>query len=151
MKPILGKSRILAALLILVLTSCKVMLIGAYDQVTDENIQKIQVEVMTLLVKVERNLDAKDSAANQYVHFKDRYENLAGETESLKVRCESIPKYNIVVEQVTLLQNNLQNLEKYHQIGFRTKEELVPIKKAFESEFAAMITLQNSLKRKKTD
>ncbi|MFI5152559.1 MAG: hypothetical protein ACHQET_04450 [Chitinophagales bacterium] len=151
MKPIFSKIRFLEVFLILVLASCKVMLIGAYDQVTDENIQKIQVEVMTLLVKIERNLDAHDSVANRYDHFKDRYELLAGETESLKVRCQSIPKYNIVVEQVSLLQDNLQNLEKYHQIGFRSTEELVPIKKAFESEFGAMITLQNSLKRKKTD
>ena len=151
MKPILRKIRILEVFLILILASCKVMLIGAYDQVTDENIQKIQVEVLTLLVRIERNLDANDSAANKYEHFKERYENLAGETESLKVRCQSIPKYNIVVEQVTLLQDNLKNLEKYHQIGFRTKEELVPIINSFESEFAAMITLQNSLKRKKTD
>ena len=130
---------------------CQVMLIGAYDQVTDQSIQKIQDEVMILLVKLDRNFDHQHPELNAYERFIGVYENLAGETESLRIRCQSLPKYAIVVEQVNLLDSNLHNLEKYHKIGFSRKEELVPIRKAFESQFGAMIILQNSLKRKKTD
>jgi hypothetical protein len=57
----------------------------------------------------------------------------------------------LVLEQVNLLQANLDNLEKYNKTGIRSKEELAPIKKAFESQFGAMIILQNALKRKKTN
>jgi hypothetical protein len=138
-------------LLLLMLAGCQVMLIGAYDQVTDQSIQKIQNEVMTMIVQLERNFDNHELMDNNYNRYKWTYENLAGEVESLEIRCQSLPKYDLVLEQVHLLQANLQNLEKYHRAGFTSKEELEPIKKAFESEFGAMIILQNSLKRKKTD
>jgi len=127
------------------------MLIGAYDQVTDESIQRIQTHTMTVLVRLERNFDNHHTEENRYELFKTDYENLAGETESLMIRCKSIPKYSIIIEQVTLLEKNLSDLEKYHQNGIKSKAELVPIKQAFESEFGGMIVLQNSLKRKKTD
>ena len=133
------------------LSSCHVMLIGAYDQVTDESIQKIQTHTMTILVRLERNFDNHHAEENRYELFKTDYENLAGETESLMIRCKSIPKYSIVIDQVTLLEKNLSDLEKYHQNGIKSKAELAPMKQAFESQFGAMIVLQNSLKRKKTD
>jgi hypothetical protein len=132
-------------------SACHVMLIGAYDQVTDESIQRIQTHTMTLLVKLERNFDNHHAEENRYELFKSDYENLAGETESLLIRCKSIPKYSIVIDQVNLLEKNLADLEKYHQTGIRSKAELEPIKQAFETQFGAMIVLQNSLKRKKTD
>jgi hypothetical protein len=132
-------------------TACHVVLIGAYDQVTDESIQRIQTHTMTVLVRLERNFDNHHAEENRYDLFKTDYENLAGETESLMIRCKSIPKYSIVIDQVSLLDKNLSDLEKYHQNGIKTKAELQPIKQAFESQFGAMIVLQNSLKRKKTD
>jgi hypothetical protein len=133
------------------LAACKVMLIGAYDPVTDESIQQIQNETMTMLVKMERNFDNHEAARNNYEFFREKYEQLAGEMESLKIRCKAIPKYDLILDQVNLLQANLQDLEKYHKAGFKSKEELEPIKKAFESTFSAMIVMQNALKRKKSD
>jgi hypothetical protein len=138
-------------LLPLFLAACKVMLIGAYDPVTDQTIQHIQNETMTMLVKMERNFDNREPAKNNYEYFRENYEELAGEVESLKIRCQSIPKYELILEQVNLLQANLQDLEKYHKTGFKSKEEIEPIKKAFESSFSAMIVMQNALKRKKSD
>ena len=138
-------------LLPLFLVACKVMLIGAYDPVTDQSIQHIQNETMTMLVKMERNFDNHEPAKNNYEYFREKYEDLAGEIESLKIRCQAIPKYELILEQVNLLQANLQDLEKYHKTGFKSKEELEPIKKAFESSFSAMIVMQNALKRKKSD
>lgn len=135
----------------LFLAACKVMLIGAYDPVTDQNIQHIQNETMTMLVKMERNFDNHESTRNNYEYFRDKYEELAGEIESLKIRCKAIPKYELILEQVGLLQANLEDLEKYHKTGFKSKEELEPIKKALESSFSAMIVMQNALKRKKSD
>lgn len=133
----------------LFLVSCKVMLIGAYDQVTDQSIQKIQTDVSTIIVKIERNIDNGEGEANKYALFKDNYETMAGEIETLKIRCNSMPKYKIVLEQVKLLEANLGILEKLHKIGFKQKQELAPIKSGFESQFSAMITLQNALKREK--
>src|SRR2546423_1423710 len=47
------------------LTGCHVMLIGAYDQVTDESIQKIQSEVSSLIVTIENNIAADDEDSNK--------------------------------------------------------------------------------------
>ncbi len=77
----------------LLLTGCHVMFIGAYDQVTDESIQQIQNDVSTLIVKLERNIDDNNAAANKYENFRNSYENIAGEIESLKIRCSSLTKY----------------------------------------------------------
>ena len=143
-----GKQLLMPSLLWL-LTACPVMLVGSYDQVTDESIQKLQDQVSLVMVRIERNFDGGEPAANEYVHFRDHYEKMAASMLSLQNRCQAIPKYGIVCDQLSLLDSNLRNLEKYHKTGFRSREELAPIKMAFERQFGAMIALQNALKRKK--
>ncbi|HEY4151229.1 MAG TPA: hypothetical protein VGM41_19965 [Chitinophagaceae bacterium] len=133
----------------LFLVSCRVLLIGAYDQVTDQSIQKIQTDVATLLVKIERNFDNNTPADNKYENFKPGYESISGEIESLKIRCNSLPKYKFVAAQVNALDSTLTDLEKFHKLGFDSKQEVELVKKTFESEFSSMIALQNGLKREK--
>jgi len=145
-----NKLKSLAIIAVLFLASCKVMLVGAYDQVTDQGIQKIQAEIATTLVKVERNLLSGATEDNKYEKFKGTYESMAGEIAVLKIRCSALPKYDIVLQQVGLLEDNLKNLEALHKIGFKNLSETAPIKSAFETQFKAMITLQNALKREKS-
>ena len=51
------------------------MLIGAYDQVTDEGIQQIQTEVSTLLVKIEKNINNNSPGENKYENLKNDIRN----------------------------------------------------------------------------
>ena len=150
MNQIIKKRKGFFLLSLIFLFSCQVMLIGAYDQVTDQSIQKIQNEVSTIIVKIEHNLEDKNADANKYENFKSDYDQIDGEIESLLIRCSSLPKYDIVIQQIDLLRENMANFRKYHKLGFNSVQELAPYKSGFESEFKNMIILQNKLKREKT-
>ncbi|MEO6455153.1 MAG: hypothetical protein ABIN97_13820 [Ginsengibacter sp.] len=143
------KTWIRTLVLSLLLTSCHVMFIGAYDQVTDESIQKIQNDITTIIVKLERNFDNNNTAANKYENFRSSYENIAGEIESLKIRCGSLAKYQIISEQVNLLAENIKLFEEIHKLGLIDKQPVETIKTTFQTAFKAMIVLQNALKREK--
>jgi hypothetical protein len=132
------KNRIVALMIPLILASCHVMLIGAYDQVTDESIQQIQTEVSILLVKVEKNIADGTLEKNKYENLKDDYDNIEGQIKSLKIRVNSLPKYKIISEQIDLLEANIIDLEKFNKIGFT---DIKPVH--------AMTALQNGLKRQK--
>lgn len=146
---ILKQKYFLTLLAPLFLISCKVMLIGAYDEVTDQGIQKVQSEISTILIRLERNIDNNTVAENDYKNFKEKYEAIAGQLETLRVRCNSIPKYNIILGQIAALTANVSDFEKLHKTGISNKQMLAVIKSNFEMQFSSMIKLQNGLKRKK--
>lgn len=125
------------------------MLIGAYDQVTDEAIQHIQNDVSLIIIKIERGFNTNSLNDLKYENYKSNYETIAAEVESLQIRCNVLPEYKIILQQMNLLEANIHNLESLQKIGFQKKEELAPIRNAFESQFGAMIVLQQALKRKK--
>ena len=53
--------------------SCRVMLIGNYDEVTDQSIQRIQTDVSSLFVKIEKNIADNDMAAVKYENYGTDY------------------------------------------------------------------------------
>jgi hypothetical protein len=135
----------------LMMTSCGVMLIGAYDSVTDQGIQQIQTDVSTLLVKIEKSITNGAPEQNKYETLKSNYDNIEGEIKSLKIRVASLPKYKIISDQVTLLENNVLDLEKLNKIGFPNSiRPIQVIDSTFQVQFTAMTALQNGLKRQKT-
>ena len=54
---------------LLLIVSCRVMLIGAYDEIADQSIQKIQNEVSSLIIKIEKNIITDDTEAIIYENF----------------------------------------------------------------------------------
>lgn len=132
-----------------VLISCHVVLIGAYDEVTDQGFQKIQNRIARLLVGVQNNL--ADSVENKFAKYKSQYEDIEGQIESIKVRCNALPKYHQVVIHAEGLDATFKNLEGYHKAGISLADtaSLKIIKRTFDIEFRAIIQLQNALKREK--
>jgi hypothetical protein len=133
----------------IVLLSCRVMLIGAYDQVTDQGIQQIQTEICTLLVKIERNINDNTLDGNKYENLKNAYDNIEGEIKSLEIRVNSLPRYNIISQQIITLENNVADMEAFNKTGFTSIGPVKIIASTFQVQFAAMIALQNGLKREK--
>ncbi len=131
------------------MASCKVMLIGAYDQGTDMAIQKVQTEVSTILVKLETCIENGDTTNVTYKNFTKSYEEIKVDLECLKVRTGAIPKYKVVQDQVNLMYANILNFEKAHKMGNTSAKEIKTYKSTFEIGFGAMIQLQNALKREK--
>lgn len=147
----LKKHAIIILVTPLIMASCRIMLIGAYDQVTDQGIQQIQTEVSTLLVKIEKNITNGTPNDNNYETLKSNYDNIEGQIKSLKIRVASLPKYKIISDQVTLLENNIIDLEKLNKIGFPNNiRPIQVIDSTFQVQFSAMTALQNGLKREKT-
>ena len=126
------------------------MLIGAYDQVTDQSIQHIQTDVSTLLVKVEKNITDGTPGNNKYENLKDDYNNIEGQIRSLKTRVSALPKYKIISDQIVVLERNIIDMEKFNKTGFTDIGPLRVMDSTFQVQFSAMIALQNGLKREKT-
>lgn len=133
----------------LLLMSCHVMLIGAYDQTVDESIQKIATDVSTMIVKIEKNIDDNKLADNKYENFRDAYIELFAEIETLKIRSASLPKYDKVTQQIELLDKSIHDLESLHKIGFTDKRVVETAKDLIEQSLRAMLAAQNALKREK--
>ena len=135
---------------LLLMVSCRVMLIGAYDAVTDMSIQKIQNDVSALLVRIENNITDNNTADNKYQNFKSAYENIEGELQSLQIRTRALPKYQTVTDQLVPFDSTIHKLERFHKLGFNVSDTgaLRVIKQTIEFDFKQMIILQNGLKRK---
>ncbi|MFI5133820.1 MAG: hypothetical protein ACHQEB_05760 [Chitinophagales bacterium] len=146
---LISKSKLLGLSFLIFVTSCTVLLIGAYDEVTDQGFQKVQTGISGLLIKIKNNIN--DPAEVSYARFKPAYEDIEGEIESIKIRCNSLPKYNLVIIHANALDSTLKALESFHKIGFAASDtaSLRIIKKTFDVEFNAIIQLQNGLKRQK--
>jgi len=86
------------------------MLIGAYDQVTDESSQKVQNEISTLLVGIEKNIENNKISKSSYDNLNGSFVTIEGDIKSLKVRCSSLPKYKIVLSRVSGLESNVADL-----------------------------------------
>lgn len=145
------KSHINSILLFaLLFTSCRVMLIGAYDEVTDQSLQQIQTNVSSLLVSVEKNLLAGDTLAINYSNYISNYNNIEGQLQSVLIRSEALPKYKLVSDQIRTFDSTVHRLESFHKLGFTASDSssLKIIKKTIELDFRNMIVLQNGLKRK---
>ncbi len=143
------KHWVLSLIIPMMLAGCHVMLIGAYDQVTDQGIQQIQTQVSTLLVKIERNITDNTPNDNKYENLKSAYDNIEGEIKSLKIRANSLPKYKIINQQIVELELSIQDLENFNKTGFTNIRPVQIIDSTFQVEFSAMAALQNGLKRQK--
>jgi hypothetical protein len=141
------KPFIMLCLMLAALTGCRVNMIGPYDAVTDQSIQKIQTDVFTVFARLERNISDQLPADNDYKQFKPAYEHLAGELETLKFRCGHLPKYQVVLEQVVLLAGSVKTLEALHKTGISNTTLLQPVKSAFDEQFKYILTLQEGLKK----
>jgi hypothetical protein len=136
---------------LLVMIGCRVMLIGAYDEVTDQAIQKIQDDVSSLIIQIEKNAKAGDNTANKYENFKASYSNIQGQLESVLIRCNALPKYQPVVEQLTPFDSTIKRMETFHsKFGFTTNDtaSIRIIRETLQFDFRQLIILQNALKRK---
>ena len=123
-------------------------MVGAYDQITDQNIQKVQNDVSILLIGVEKNLQNNQPAANSYDSLKPAFIIIEGELKSTLIRCNSLPKYSLIIGQITSLQKNVVDLEKFSQLGIDTSSVKI-IDSLFNVQFSAIIQFQNALKSQK--
>ncbi|MDE3251876.1 MAG: hypothetical protein KGO92_03655 [Bacteroidota bacterium] len=137
--------RLAMGLLLFCLSSCQsVRLISSYDEITDKAVTAFQEKVSRFFIKIDRNLGTENAA---YQKNKSFYEDAGVDLNTLQIRTDAIDNNQIVQKQVAALQQMMQDLEKLHQLGFNSHEELIPLRNGFNSAFTALTKLQLALKR----
>lgn len=133
------------SLVVLLLTGCtSVRLISDYDEITDKKVTEIQEKFAQHFVKLERVIGTKDAEFDNFIQF---YDEAKSQLSTLRVRANAIDKNDIVIKQLDFLDKNISDLESLHKIGFKKTSEIIPLKKAFDLSFTAIIKFQMSLKR----
>lgn len=146
---VIKKQHWLITLLIpLFLASCHVMLMGAYNEQVDESIQKVSDDVSLLLVTLESNLENNRPKDNAHEKFQAAYITVFSELESLKIRTQSLPKYEQVTKMIIALNQNMKDFESLHKTGFNDKRILSTAKVIVETSLVNVLATQNALKRK---
>lgn len=143
------KTRLIMILvLLLTFTSgCSVKLISDYDELIDQYATELQSDIETFLIKMERLAGTEEGTYTANTGF---YDGIQGTLNTLALRAEMLDHNKIIVEQIVLLQANLENLRKLHELqGVKGlgKDLIEPMREAFNTQFKAIIKLQKSLKR----
>jgi hypothetical protein len=132
--------------LLFFLSSCSsVRLIQEYDETTDRKVTQLQEKFARFFVRMQKQMGQADG---RFDHYEGFYEDVHTELNVLEVRNRAIPKSELTEEQLGLLEDQVLRLEKLHQLGFTDYRELVPVKSAMESSFAALIKFQIALKNR---
>lgn len=134
-------------LLIALISGCSIKLISDYDELIDQYATELQSEIETFLIKMERLAGTTEGTYTKNIGF---YEEIQGTLTTLALRAEMLDDNKIVAEQIALLQKNLENLRELHELQGEkglSQELAEPMKVAFNTQFKAIIKLQNALKR----
>lgn len=133
--------------LITLASGCSIKLISDYDELIDQYATQLQSEIETFLIKTERSAGTPEGSYAKNTGF---YDEIQGTLTTLQIRAETTDDSKIVAEQIVLLQKNLENLRKLHEgQGEKglTPQLTGPMRVAFNTQFRAIIKLQNALKR----
>jgi len=157
MKMLVTRSWALIFLLcsLFVVSGCAVKLIASYDETTDKGVTKLQRKVETFLVE----LESKDGLPEcSYSSNESFYGESKVDLSAIKVRSEAIPKNDITIKQISLLLSSLNDLESLHKHKDKksakegklyciSKDEISPLRTAFNSSFTAILKLEIAKKR----
>jgi len=145
----------LLVFVLLILSGCSVKLISSYDEATDKAVTALQRKVETFLVALESQEGLPECVYDNHKKF---YEEAKVDISAIRVRAEAIPKNEITIKQVALLSNSLNLLEQLHQLKKKlsneqgkliciSKEEIAPLRTAFNASFTAILKLELAKKR----
>jgi len=131
----------------LVSLGCAVRLIADYDEIIDKSATDLQGRIETFLTKMERTAGTSEG---EYANNTAFYDEIKGTLSSMRVRAEAIPKNKHTVEHIELIEQNIENLRKLHEKQKEkglTEAHIGPARNALNTQFTALIKLQNALKR----
>jgi len=140
--------RLLSAVLLLLLSSCKVTLLAPYDEITDKTITEMQEMTSTFFVALESD---PQSAAMKYENQKQFYQKLKVKAATVRIRNNAIDKNKVMVGMIKELEANIGRLEQLHKgkaNGLLIPEEVTLLKDAFETQYGAIIKFLMAMKQR---
>jgi hypothetical protein len=133
----------------LVVSACPVRFVSDYDPVLDRTATKLQTQLDTFVVKMQA---AAGTPEGEYGHNKAFYEDMVGALRALHSRAEVMPKNEITIQQIELLQANPDNLRPLHeQSGKQGLPAALagPAQAALDANFRAIIKFEAEKRRGK--
>jgi len=130
----------------LFLFSCaEIKLIQDYDAVSNNKINLLHDKTTKFFVKIQRTVGLPENKYEKHIDF---YDDVKSDVHVLQTRTKAIDKSNITQKQLTLLLTQINTLEKLHQLGFKSNEEIIILQSAIDESFTAILKLQIALKNK---
>lgn len=129
---------------LMILFGCSIKLISSYDETTDKTVTALQKKVESFFVTVESQ---EGLPGCEYENHKKFYDEVKVEISAMEVRARAIPKNEITIKQIELLKDSLSKLESLHKISCLSKDQIEPLRIAFNSSFTAILKLEFAKKR----
>jgi hypothetical protein len=118
----------------LLLTGCAVRLIGDYDDTIDKGVTEVQQKAELYLSKLQSSPNTP--------YDQNFYDDIDARLAVLKSRASSLPKYPIIVEQLTNLKSEFDTLQKLDKSSARP----FPGAAVTDAESAIAVSVESILK-----
>jgi hypothetical protein len=129
---------------IALLGGCTVKLISDYDEQTDKALTALQRKMETFFVDLEDKIGTEEA---DYRYYEDFYDEVKVDISAIRLRASALPKNEITLKQVTLLEENIQLLEEVHKEGIVAVEVIQPIRDDFNTALSNILRLELAKKR----
>ncbi len=135
---------IIALALCIILTACTtIRLVSDYDEVIDKGITDLQISAETFFTKLDHTGRKTGPLTKEEITFLDQ---ISVSLTSLQIRAAASPKNEITIQQLELLKDSFGILSDLLQTGV-TKEQVKPIRNAFNTSTTAILKLELAKKR----
>lgn len=129
-----------ALALLLLVSACGVDLIAPYNQTVVDGVVQTNSDVDGILTSVERGIGTDDAVYENYV---EQYDQLHIDIRALILQVECIPRGDITVTQIELLDEMISVIEETHQAGeFNSTGDIVFYRDHFFSSCKQIIELE---------
>ena len=125
-------------------TGCTVQLISSYDATLDNAITNLYQKIETFFLTLKSQEGLPECG---YEHHMEFYKDAKVSINTIEIRARAIPDNNLTIQQVGLLKENIESLEKLHQIGCLTNKQIETLRMSFNSAFTAILKLELAKKR----
>jgi hypothetical protein len=134
------------------LTSCTVRLIAEYDEVLAAKTVELQEKAESLFLALMEAADTPDAADGAYGGYAGVYHDVLVLLNVMEVRAESLDKNEITIEQVGLLRDSFERLQKVHAqktaAGQEVSRDAVKaVRVPFVQQISSILKLQHALRR----
>jgi len=134
--------RIILACLIIV-AGCTGQYIADYDQSVDQGAVQLQAKFNSLFDDLQSSAGTPDG---EYEHYSSRYDDLRGDIAQLQSQAVLQPHNELTSTSLTLLHDNLQQLELAHRDGL-TAGQVPVLRKLFDTQLRMLVQLEVAKKR----
>ncbi len=137
----------LLSILALAQLGCSIKLISDYDEATDKSATALHKKVDKFLIKMEREAGTPEGTYAKNTEF---YDEIKIDLSSMRVRAKAIPKNQLTIEHIDLIEENIEKLRELHEKRGEkglAKALVDPIRAAMDAQFTAIIRLELAKKR----